>query len=235
MGEFSFGELILIVIIAILVYGKDLPQAARKLAQMYSKLRRQLTDIKDEIQRQIPADEIRESMKVDLPYDSASVDPPLPPDGLTATATGNQVLLTWNSSPGATTYNVKRSYGSADPFMLLAGGITDLSYTDSEVVEGTTYHYAVTAMNTAGESVESPEAVVTVGTPAAPAESASGPSDASPPAAEAPAATGASGGEPPRGAEGNGAPDPGEAASGEPRNGAEASAPAERKEEPTPP
>ena len=52
MGDIGFSELIAIVIIAILIYGKDLPQAARKMANLYTKFRRQLTDIKDELRRQ---------------------------------------------------------------------------------------------------------------------------------------------------------------------------------------
>ena len=59
MGDIGFSELVAIVIIAILIYGKDLPQAARKLANLYTKFRRQMTDIKDELRRQIPDEEIK--------------------------------------------------------------------------------------------------------------------------------------------------------------------------------
>ena len=64
MEGFSFSEIVLIIIIAIIIYGKDLPQAARKLATIYSKFKRQLSDVREEIARQIPMDEIRDSVKI---------------------------------------------------------------------------------------------------------------------------------------------------------------------------
>lgn len=166
MGDFSFGELFVIVVIAIVIYGKDLPQAARKLAQFYNKLRRQITDLRDEIQRQIPVDELRTDLLSEGPSDP--LDPPPAPTGLSARVTGGVVLLSWNSSPGATGYNVKRSAGAADPLINLVMDYPDLSYTDSEVSEGDTYHYCVSATNRAGESGNSEEVVVTVAPPAEP-------------------------------------------------------------------
>ena len=53
MDGFSFSEIVIIIIIAIIIYGKDLPQAARKLATLYTKFKRQLSDVRDEISRQI--------------------------------------------------------------------------------------------------------------------------------------------------------------------------------------
>jgi Sec-independent protein translocase protein TatA len=164
MGDLSIGHIFLIVIVAILIYGKDLPQAARKLANFYVKLRRQLTDIRDEIQRQIPLDELREGINLDSPsYPSTpQVDVPATPMGLTASAHGTDVMLTWNSSPGATNYTIKRSLGNADPFLILAMNVADLSYSDTGVTPGTTYHYAISASNTAGESANSEEAIVVI-------------------------------------------------------------------------
>ncbi len=182
MGEFSFAELLVIVVIAILIYGKNLPQAARKLAGLYSRFRRHISDIKDEIQRQIPADEIQSAMKVDL--STPTIDPPPPPSGLVGTATGTQVVLTWNSSPAATSYTLKRSTAREDPFAILNDYVTELSYTDSDVTEGTTYYYVVSASNTAGESANSEEAVVEIVPPAGPVAAA--PAPAEPPAAAPP-------------------------------------------------
>jgi len=176
MGDLSFGELFIIIVIASIIYGKDLPQAARKLAQFYNKLRRQVTDLRDEIQRQIPMDELRADLLSEAP--SEPLDPPRPPTGLSAHVTGGVVLLTWNSSPGATGYNVKRSSNPWDPLVNLVMDYPDLSYTDSEVSEGGTYHYCVSATNRAGESGNSEEVVVTVGPaeppPAAPAAGGNG-------------------------------------------------------------
>ena len=182
MGEFSFSELILIIIIAIVIYGKDLPQAARKLAIVYNKFRRQLADIKDEIHRQIPMDEIQNSLKVDLPDPmSPQAEIPMPPTSVIAqVADTAKVVVTWNSVPGATTYNLKRSTSSVDPLLTVAMGLTDLSYIDAGLETGKTYHYVVTAQNSSGESGSSEEGVVTL-----PAEIAATPEAA--PAAPAPA------------------------------------------------
>jgi Tat protein translocase TatB subunit len=54
MGSFGFDEMLVVAIVAIVVYGKDLPQMARKVGRWYGKLKRQMTDMKDEIVRQIP-------------------------------------------------------------------------------------------------------------------------------------------------------------------------------------
>ena len=193
MGEFGFSEMVLIVIVAIVIYGKDLPQAARKLAQMYTKLRRQLTDIKDEIQRQIPVDEIRNELgKVGSSFDPSAlqVEIPMPPSGIYAqVADAGKVYTTWGSVPGATTYNLKRSTSSSDPLLIVAMGLTDLSYTDGGLETGKTYHYVVTAQNSAGESGTSEEAVVTLAAeePAAPKTEGNG----TPPAAQEPPAAAA--------------------------------------------
>ena len=57
MGSIGFGEMLLVLVVAILVYGKDLPRIARKVGRWYANLKRQMTDIKDEIVRQIPDEE----------------------------------------------------------------------------------------------------------------------------------------------------------------------------------
>jgi Sec-independent protein translocase protein TatA len=172
MEGLSFSEIILIIIIAIIIYGKDLPQAARKMANMYSKFRRQLADVREEIARQIPMEEIKDSVKIDLP-DGPGGDPPTTPTSLLASASESNVLLTWNSSIGATSYTIRRSTGPQDPWLIVAMSIADLAWTDTDVQPGKTYHYVVTGVNGTGESGNSDEAVATIpgGTPdaAAPA------------------------------------------------------------------
>ena len=101
MDGFSFSEIVIIIIIAIIIYGKDLPQAARKMALLYSKFKRQLSDVRDEISRQIPMDEIQDSLRPDLNL-SPGGEPPSTPSLLTASPSESNVLLTWNSSVGAT-------------------------------------------------------------------------------------------------------------------------------------
>jgi Tat protein translocase TatB subunit len=159
MGEFSFGEMVVVVIVAILIYGKDLPQAARKMANLYSKLRRQLSDVRDELQRQIPADELRIDTSLDA---NSGMEPPQTPTGLVASASTGQISLTWNSAPGATSYMVRRSKGEAEPWVVLAAYVVDLAFTDADVEAGKTYRYTVSAQNSAGESGESDLSAATV-------------------------------------------------------------------------
>ena len=87
--------------------------------------------------------------------------PPAPPTGLTATAGNASVSLNWELSPGASSYNVYRSTTSGGPYTLIAGGVTGTSYTDTGVVNGTTYYYVVTAVNGFGEGGYSSEASAT--------------------------------------------------------------------------
>ncbi len=160
MGDFSFSELIVIAVIAIVLYGKDLPSAARKLANLYSKFRRQLTDIKDEIQRQIPPEEL--NLEAAASY--SGTEPPPTPTGLTAVAENTQVRLTWDSAPNATGYTIKRTTSLAEPHMTVASGIEGTSYTDTELAESTTYYFVVSAMNSAGESADTYEVSATTST-----------------------------------------------------------------------
>lgn len=188
MEGFSFSEIIVIIIIAIIIYGKDLPQAARKMATIYSKFKRQLADVREEIRRQIPMDEIQDSLKVELPTGPGG-EPPSAPSLLAASPSESNVLLTWNSAVGASSYTIRRSTGPQDPWMIVAMSIPELAWTDTDVQPGKTYHYVVSAVNGTGESGNSDEAVAVIpgGSPAAAAPEPAAPSSAgSAPAASAP-------------------------------------------------
>ena len=161
MEGFSFSEIILIIIIAIIIYGKDLPQAARKMATLYAKFKRQLSDVRDEISRQIPMDEIANSIKPDLNLDPGG-EPPSTPSLLTASPSESNVLLTWNSSTGSTSYTIRRSTGSQDPWLIIAMNIAELAWTDTDVQPGKTYHYVVTGVNNTGESGNSDEVIAVI-------------------------------------------------------------------------
>jgi Sec-independent protein translocase protein TatA len=161
MDGFSFSEIVIIIIIAIIIYGKDLPQAARKMAQLYSKFKRQLSDVRDEISRQIPMDEIENSIKPDLNLDPGG-EPPQTPSLLTASPSESNVLLTWNSSSGSTSYTIRRSTGSQDPWLIIAMNIAELAWTDTDVQPGKTYHYVVTGVNNTGESGNSDEVIAVI-------------------------------------------------------------------------
>ncbi len=77
---------------------------------------------------------------------------------LTATAGVAQVTLNWNSVTDATSYNVYRATTSGGTYTQIATGVIGTSYTDTELTNGTTYYYVVTAVNGAGESAYSNEA-----------------------------------------------------------------------------
>jgi len=79
---------------------------------------------------------------------------------LAALAGNNQVALTWNSSSGATSYNVGRSTTSGSGYATIASATT-ANYTDTTAVNGTTYYYVVSAVNGNGQSANSSEVAAT--------------------------------------------------------------------------
>ncbi|HJT71862.1 MAG TPA: glycoside hydrolase family 44 protein [Terriglobales bacterium] len=81
---------------------------------------------------------------------------PPTPTGIVATPGNQQVALTWNSSTGATSYNVSRSTTSGSGYSKLASP-TATNYIDTTVANGTTYFYVVSATNSAGSSANSTE------------------------------------------------------------------------------
>jgi cellulose 1,4-beta-cellobiosidase len=81
---------------------------------------------------------------------------PLSPTGVTGTPGNAQVALSWSTSLGATSYNVKRATASGGPYTVVASP-TSTSYTDTGLTNGTTYYYVVSAVNSAGESGNSSE------------------------------------------------------------------------------
>ncbi|RFP21499.1 DUF1349 domain-containing protein [Duganella sp. BJB488] len=82
---------------------------------------------------------------------------PAAPAMLYASPGDAAVPLRWQQSAGATGYTVMRSTSSGGPYSTIAMDITGGSYTDRSVANGTTYYYAVTATNSAGASLTSPE------------------------------------------------------------------------------
>ena len=92
---------------------------------------------------------------------TAGPSPPAAPTGLTATAGDGQVLLSWNASSGATSYNVKRSTVTGGPYTTIATGVTATSYINTGLTNGTTYYYVVSAVNTGGESPNSTQVSAT--------------------------------------------------------------------------
>jgi|TARA_B100001971_G_C18195576_1_gene541226 sec-independent protein translocase protein TatB len=68
MFGFAFEELVLVILISILAFGKDLPRVARKAGMFIRRARRYLLDIKEDIERQIPMEELdlQEDINLDI-------------------------------------------------------------------------------------------------------------------------------------------------------------------------
>ena len=91
---------------------------------------------------------------------TGGVQTPPTPLGLIATAGNAQVVLSWLSSSGATSYTVKRSTTSGGPYTQIANP-TATTYTDTGLTNGTPYYYVVSAANSAGESANSAQVSAT--------------------------------------------------------------------------
>jgi hypothetical protein len=85
---------------------------------------------------------------------------PAPPSNLSATSGSAAVTLQWSASEDATTYDVKRSTTNGGPYTELAAPASP-AYTDSSATNGTTYYYVVSALDAAGESVDSAQVTAT--------------------------------------------------------------------------
>lgn len=88
------------------------------------------------------------------------VEPIESPKGLRATPGNGKVQLDWNGTSGALSYHVKRSTVSGGPYETIAEHVTETTFVDSTVHNGTTYYYIVTAVGDNGESGPSNEASV---------------------------------------------------------------------------
>ena len=99
-----------------------------------------------------------------------------PPTGLTATAGDQQVSLSWNAVPAATSYNVKSSTTNGGPYLTIASPTTT-GYTNTGLVNGTTYYYVVSQANAVTESTNSAQVSATpvCAPPAAPIAGNNGP------------------------------------------------------------
>jgi fibronectin type 3 domain-containing protein len=98
---------------------------------------------------------------------------PSAPTGVGATAANGQVTLTWNAAATATSYQVYRSTTQGQQGALI-GSSAGTNYTDATAANGTTYYYAVSALNAAGASPPSAQSsgatpTAPVAVPAAPA------------------------------------------------------------------
>ncbi|MGE5484576.1 MAG: fibronectin type III domain-containing protein [Ignavibacteriales bacterium] len=97
-------------------------------------------------------------------------DAPAAPENLQASAGDAQVSLSWDTVAEATGYKVKRYTTAGGPYDVIASEVTGTDYLDTDVTNGTTYYYVVSAVHTSGESANSNEASATphANAPAAP-------------------------------------------------------------------
>jgi hypothetical protein len=74
----------------------------------------------------------------------------------------SQATLSWKAPLGAVSYNVYRGTSpGGEESTPIATGVTDTTFTDTGLTDGTTYFYLVTAVNAQGESIPSNEGAAT--------------------------------------------------------------------------
>ena len=89
------------------------------------------------------------------------------PGNVTASPGNRKIVLNWNAVAGATSYNVKRSAPSSGSYPTIASPVTT-NYTDTGLVNGTTYYYVISAIAGAGEGSNSvPVSATPIGRPIA--------------------------------------------------------------------
>jgi beta-glucanase (GH16 family) len=87
---------------------------------------------------------------------------PAPPAGLSASSGNAKVFLSWQETPGATGYQVKRATTSGGPYTTIANPVAN-NFTDASVANCSTYFYVVAATNSSGASTNSIEQTATLG------------------------------------------------------------------------
>ena len=96
------------------------------------------------------------SAQVTATTNAATVVAPAAPTGVKAIGGAKQVSISWAAVSGATSYNV---YSATATGVTKANGAKTVSaanpYLQTGLLEGTTYYYIVTALNSAGEGVAS--------------------------------------------------------------------------------
>lgn len=80
--------------------------------------------------------------------------PPIPSDP-TAAPGDSHVTILWKASEGAACYTVKRGSSAAGPYVPIATP-TEPAYTDTALLNGTTYYYKIRSVNPSGESPDTP-------------------------------------------------------------------------------
>ena len=93
---------------------------------------------------------------------SATPQPaPEAPAGLLVNAGDEQITVTWNTTPGASAYRVRATDAEGNPVGDTPATTRDTNYVLSGLVNGTTYHVQITALNSSGESSASQSVSIT--------------------------------------------------------------------------
>lgn len=102
-----------------------------------------------------------------------STSAPTAPTALAATLSGSNISLSWIASPSAVSfYNLKRATLAGGPYTVIATvPVGTTYYTDVGVYSGGAYYYAVSAVNSSGESANSTAAFINANVAWAPAAS----------------------------------------------------------------
>jgi fibronectin type 3 domain-containing protein len=99
-----------------------------------------------------------------LSTEASATPKPAAPMGLTATKGNAAVILQWTATTGATSYNVYRGTSAgAERTTPVATGITTPSFTNTGLLNGTTYYFKVAAVDGGGTGPQSSEANATPG------------------------------------------------------------------------
>jgi cellulose 1,4-beta-cellobiosidase len=98
------------------------------------------------------------------------IAPPPAPANLLALPGDSIVSLSWNAVPGALSYHLKRSFTNGGPYIVIAN-LASTTYTNAGLLNGTTYYYVVSAVNSVGEGPDSSQAFATPACPVQPAPS----------------------------------------------------------------
>lgn len=108
---------------------------------------------------------------IDIDVNGALIHPdavPESPLNLNAVGGTGNVSLAWNEAIYSDYYTVSRAESSGGPYNTVSAAVYGTSFTDMDVVNGTTYYYIVNAVNTNGISSPSNEASATPMSPIAP-------------------------------------------------------------------
>lgn len=87
------------------------------------------------------------------------------PTALPPPPSAHSVIISWTAATGATGYNVYRMTPPGSFAKINSTVVAAPPYTDSTVVAGGTYSYAVTSLNASGESAQAPVTTFVIPTP----------------------------------------------------------------------